>query len=220
MNLFQPSELKPTFSGPPPSSMMAAPDAYMQSSIRMTLEDPELWKTFHEIGTEMIITKPGRRMFPHCKVNLSGLIPCAKYIVLVDMVPEDSFRYKVRHFPSLIPTLTFLPALPQTGPPPTLFITPHCLLTPTSKGCYLFLFFYCLLGSAPTSAGGAVQQTLSSWGGEDDRVGLTADSTSCLVLSPSCSGIKKNGRWQEKRSPSHPAGRISIRTLRPPEATG
>lgn len=105
----------------------------MQSSIRMTLEDPELWKTFHEIGTEMIITKPGRRMFPHCKVNLSGLIPCAKYIVLVDMVPEDGFRYKVRHFPSLIPTLTFLPALPQTGPPPTLFITPHCLLTPTSK---------------------------------------------------------------------------------------
>ena len=37
-----------------------------------------------------------RRMFPHCKVNLSGLIPCAKYILLVDMVPEDGFRYKVR----------------------------------------------------------------------------------------------------------------------------
>lgn len=35
-------------------------------------------------------------MFPHCKVNLSGLVPCAKYILLVDMVPEDGFRYKVR----------------------------------------------------------------------------------------------------------------------------
>ncbi len=35
-------------------------------------------------------------MFPHCKVSLSGLIPCAKYILLVDMVPEDGFRYKVR----------------------------------------------------------------------------------------------------------------------------
>uniref|UniRef100_A0A7N6BDR5 T-box domain-containing protein n=1 Tax=Anabas testudineus TaxID=64144 RepID=A0A7N6BDR5_ANATE len=99
--------LKPNFSGPPPSSMAAGPDAYLQGNIRMTLEDPELWKTFHEIGTEMIITKPGRRMFPHCKVNLSGLIPCAKYILLVDMVPEDGFRYKVRkqcfvlrHFPS------------------------------------------------------------------------------------------------------------------------
>ncbi|XP_054906746.1 T-box transcription factor 16 [Poeciliopsis prolifica] len=87
-------ELKSNFSGPPPASMAAGPDAYLQGSIRMTLEDLELWKTFHEIGTEMIITKPGRRMFPHCKVNLSGLIQCAKYILLVDMVPEDGFRYK------------------------------------------------------------------------------------------------------------------------------
>ncbi|KAM4745222.1 LOW QUALITY PROTEIN: T-box transcription factor 16 [Anableps anableps] len=87
-------ELKSNFSGPPPASMAAGPDTYLQSSIRMTLEDLELWKTFHEIGTEMIITKPGRRMFPHCKVSLSGLIPCAKYILLVDMVPEDGFRYK------------------------------------------------------------------------------------------------------------------------------
>ncbi|XP_077571449.1 T-box transcription factor 16 [Stigmatopora nigra] len=86
-------DLKANFSGPPPSAMPSS-DAYLQGSIRMTLEDPELWRTFHGIGTEMIITKPGRRMFPHCKVNLSGLIPCAKYILLVDMVPEDGFRYK------------------------------------------------------------------------------------------------------------------------------
>ncbi|KAM8760753.1 T-box transcription factor 16 isoform 1-T1 [Acanthopagrus schlegelii] len=94
MTFFVLPDLKPNFSGPPPSSMAAGPDAYLQGNIRMTLEDPDLWKTFHGIGTEMIITKPGRRMFPHCKVNLSGLIPCAKYILLVDMVPEDGFRYK------------------------------------------------------------------------------------------------------------------------------
>ncbi|XP_056273920.1 T-box transcription factor 16 [Pseudoliparis swirei] len=87
-------DLKPNFSVPPPSSMAAGPDAYLQGNIRMTMEDPELWKNFCEIGTEMIITKPGRRMFPHSKINLSGLIPCAKYILLVDMVPEDGFRYK------------------------------------------------------------------------------------------------------------------------------
>uniref|UniRef100_A0A3Q3K232 T-box domain-containing protein n=1 Tax=Monopterus albus TaxID=43700 RepID=A0A3Q3K232_MONAL len=87
-------DVKPNFSSPPPSSMAAGPDAYLQGNIRMTLEDLELWKTFHEIGTEMIITKPGRRMFPHCKVNITGLIPCAKYILLVDMLPEDGFRYK------------------------------------------------------------------------------------------------------------------------------
>lgn len=37
-----------------------------------------------------------RRMFPHCKINISGLVPYAKYILLVDIVPEDGFRYKVR----------------------------------------------------------------------------------------------------------------------------
>lgn len=37
-----------------------------------------------------------RRMFPHCKISLSGLVPYAKYILLVDMVPEDGLRYKVR----------------------------------------------------------------------------------------------------------------------------
>ena len=53
-------DLKSNFSGPPPSSMAAGPEAYLQGNIRMTLEEPELWKSFHEIGTEMIITKPGR----------------------------------------------------------------------------------------------------------------------------------------------------------------
>lgn len=37
-----------------------APDAYVQGNIRLSLEEPELWKAFHHIGTEMIITKPGR----------------------------------------------------------------------------------------------------------------------------------------------------------------
>uniref|UniRef100_A0A3P8Q483 T-box domain-containing protein n=1 Tax=Astatotilapia calliptera TaxID=8154 RepID=A0A3P8Q483_ASTCA len=86
--------LPSNFSGPPPAHIAPGPDAYLQGNIRMFLEDTELWTTFHEIGTEMIITKPGRRMFPHCKVNLSGLIPCAKYVLMVDMVPEDGFRYK------------------------------------------------------------------------------------------------------------------------------
>lgn len=40
--------------------MAAASEAYLQGNIRLTLEDLDLWKAFHEIGTEMIITKPGR----------------------------------------------------------------------------------------------------------------------------------------------------------------
>ncbi|KAL2092681.1 hypothetical protein ACEWY4_012479 [Coilia grayii] len=74
--------------------MAGGAEHFHQGNIKMTLEDPHLWKSFHEMGTEMIITKPGRRMFPHCKVNLFGLVPYAKYILLVDMVPEDGFRYK------------------------------------------------------------------------------------------------------------------------------
>lgn len=53
-------DLKSNFSGPPPAHIAPGPDAYLQGNIRMFLEDTELWTTFHEIGTEMIITKPGR----------------------------------------------------------------------------------------------------------------------------------------------------------------
>lgn len=69
-------------------------------------------------------------MFPHCKVNLSGLIPCAKYILLVDMVPEDSFRYKVSVFsplPALFP-VTSLHWLPDKTPPPPLHHPPPLLI--------------------------------------------------------------------------------------------
>lgn len=37
-----------------------AADSYQQGPIRVTLENSGLWKSFHSIGTEMIITKHGR----------------------------------------------------------------------------------------------------------------------------------------------------------------
>lgn len=55
-------------------------------------------------------------MFPHCKVSLSGLIPCAKYILLVDMVPEDGYRYKVRT--AMHETFTLLSPTPPETPRP------------------------------------------------------------------------------------------------------
>ena len=36
-----------------------------------------------------------RRMFPHCSISLSGLQPFANYVIMMDMVPADSFKYKV-----------------------------------------------------------------------------------------------------------------------------
>ncbi|KAM5191743.1 T-box protein VegT-like isoform 2-T2 [Mantella aurantiaca] len=67
---------------------------YLPNSISATLEDLELWRQFHQEGTEMIITKSGRRMFPQCKIRLFGLHPYNKYVILVDFVPLDNCRYK------------------------------------------------------------------------------------------------------------------------------
>jgi hypothetical protein len=63
-------------------------------SIRVCLESRHLWQKFASIGTEMIITKCGRRMFPTYKVNVFGLEPNSKYIFLMDIVIADNNRYK------------------------------------------------------------------------------------------------------------------------------
>lgn len=62
--------------------------------IKVTLQDMKLWKQFNEIGTEMIITKGGRRMFPSIRISVSGLEPTSKYTMFVDVVPLDDNRYK------------------------------------------------------------------------------------------------------------------------------
>ncbi|XP_066847287.1 T-box transcription factor TBX20 isoform X2 [Anser cygnoides] len=64
------------------------------AKISCSLETKELWDKFHELGTEMIITKSGRRMFPTIRVSFSGVDPEAKYIVLMDIVPVDNKRYR------------------------------------------------------------------------------------------------------------------------------
>uniref|UniRef100_A0A3B3I5F5 T-box domain-containing protein n=1 Tax=Oryzias latipes TaxID=8090 RepID=A0A3B3I5F5_ORYLA len=78
-----------------PSPLTApAAQAYLQGSVKVTLENADLWKSFHDIGTEMIITKHGRRMFPHCSIALTGLQPLTDYVIMVDMIPVDGFKYK------------------------------------------------------------------------------------------------------------------------------
>lgn len=36
-----------------------------------------------------------RRMFPHCSIALTGLQPLTDYVIMVDMIPVDGFKYKV-----------------------------------------------------------------------------------------------------------------------------
>ncbi|XP_013788318.2 T-box transcription factor TBX3-like, partial [Limulus polyphemus] len=66
----------------------------VQDDPKVNLECKELWEQFHGLGTEMVITKTGRRMFPGFKVRVSGLDKKAKYILLMDIVAADDCRYK------------------------------------------------------------------------------------------------------------------------------
>ncbi|KTF83938.1 hypothetical protein cypCar_00013735 [Cyprinus carpio] len=58
------------------------------------LQGSDLWKRFHEIGTEMIITKAGRRMFPSVRIKVRNLDPDQQYSIAMDIMPVDSKRYR------------------------------------------------------------------------------------------------------------------------------
>ncbi|XP_015240489.1 PREDICTED: T-box transcription factor TBX4-like [Cyprinodon variegatus] len=91
------SQLGPSTAPSAPSAPSAptssGPDQNIEN-IKVVLHERELWKRFHEAGTEMIITKAGRRMFPSYKAKVSGMNPKTKYILLIDVVPADDHRYK------------------------------------------------------------------------------------------------------------------------------
>ncbi|XP_035277216.1 T-box transcription factor TBX18 [Anguilla anguilla] len=85
---------------PRPSSQCSAPVIAAQAGsgpaeeMRVDLQGSDLWKRFHEIGTEMIITKAGRRMFPAMRVKISGLDPHQQYYIAMDIIPVDNKRYR------------------------------------------------------------------------------------------------------------------------------
>ncbi|XP_072271428.1 T-box transcription factor TBX3 [Pyxicephalus adspersus] len=70
------------------------PEEEVEDDPKVHLEAKDLWEQFHKKGTEMVITKSGRRMFPPFKVRCTGLDKKAKYILLMDIVAADDCRYK------------------------------------------------------------------------------------------------------------------------------
>jgi len=62
--------------------------------VAATLEMKTLWDEFHDLGTEMIVTKAGRRMFPTFQVKLYGMDPMGDYMLMMDFVPVDDKRYR------------------------------------------------------------------------------------------------------------------------------
>ncbi|CAK6962645.1 MAX gene-associated protein [Scomber scombrus] len=62
--------------------------------VSLTLENNSMWKQFNHCGTEMILTKPGRRMFPCCRYRLTGLDPERLYTLVLSIVPSDLYKYR------------------------------------------------------------------------------------------------------------------------------
>uniref|UniRef100_A0A1B6CEG8 T-box domain-containing protein n=1 Tax=Clastoptera arizonana TaxID=38151 RepID=A0A1B6CEG8_9HEMI len=68
----------------------------------------------------MIVTKAGRRMFPVIKLSVSGLCPDSLYVVLLDIVPADTKRYRYIYHSS-----QWLPAGEgNPSPSPNLYLHP------------------------------------------------------------------------------------------------
>ncbi|XP_058865479.1 T-box transcription factor TBX1-like [Acipenser ruthenus] len=64
------------------------------TSIGVQLEMKGLWDKFNQLGTEMIVTKAGRRMFPTYQVKILGMDPASDYVLLMDFTPLDDKRYR------------------------------------------------------------------------------------------------------------------------------
>ncbi|XP_076333546.1 uncharacterized protein LOC143237812 [Tachypleus tridentatus] len=86
--------LKKTSTNPYASALKPRCNCEELRKVDCYLENKELWDKFFEQGTEMIITKLGRRMFPTVRVSFTGLDPSTKYAVLLDIVPVDNKRYR------------------------------------------------------------------------------------------------------------------------------
>ncbi|KAM4575890.1 uncharacterized protein PAE49_006232 isoform 2-T2 [Odontesthes bonariensis] len=89
---------------PPEESSTLCRPPQIQESAEMIADEPkvyleasDLWRQFHKCGTEMVITKSGRRMFPPLKARCAGMDRKAKYILLMDIVAADDCRYKFQN---------------------------------------------------------------------------------------------------------------------------
>lgn len=111
--------------GFPPGPVGSPPeDDGVTDDPKVELDDRDLWQKFSHCGTEMVITKSGRRIFPAYRVKLSGLDKKSQYFVMMDLVPADEHRYKFNNSrwmiagkadPEMPKTLYIHPDSPSTG---------------------------------------------------------------------------------------------------------
>ncbi|XP_059510942.1 trichoplein keratin filament-binding protein isoform X1 [Stegostoma tigrinum] len=61
--------------------------------LRLVKDNELLWRKFHSVGTEMVVTGRGRCLFPSIVVTLHGLDPERSYTLMVDMESISDQRY-------------------------------------------------------------------------------------------------------------------------------
>ena len=62
--------------------------------VQIHFEDVPLWEEFDLVTNEMIVSKPGRMMFPVIRARISGLDPYALYTVLLAFKQVGDNRWK------------------------------------------------------------------------------------------------------------------------------
>ncbi|KAL5484169.1 hypothetical protein EMCRGX_G020621 [Ephydatia muelleri] len=70
------------------------PEPVVKCPWRVELANWDLWQAFDQIGTEMVITKNGRRMFPSLSYTIAKLQAENSYTIKLNILPVDSRRYK------------------------------------------------------------------------------------------------------------------------------
>ncbi|KAF1767242.1 hypothetical protein GCK72_007201 [Caenorhabditis remanei] len=66
------------------------------SGIELSLSNPDEWKQFYP-QTEMIVTRKGRKLFPHLNYSLKGLDPNELYGIFIHFERVDINRYQFLH---------------------------------------------------------------------------------------------------------------------------
>ncbi|XP_028296033.1 MAX gene-associated protein isoform X2 [Gouania willdenowi] len=88
-----PSLPLPSFPFGTPNQERDLPSTLTINGVSVTLENESVWKQFYSCGTEMVLTKGGRRMFPYCRYRLTGLDPNQLYSLILSIVPFGPDRY-------------------------------------------------------------------------------------------------------------------------------
>ncbi|XP_027728757.1 T-box transcription factor TBX21-like [Vombatus ursinus] len=66
----------------------------ISGKLKVVLHNHSLWLKFYRQQTEMILNKPGRRMFPFPVYKIHGMNPVAHYQVFLEIVPVDEYHWR------------------------------------------------------------------------------------------------------------------------------